>query len=227
MPLQPPPFFDEMKALDRPSQDFFLKQQSIVTQQAPADATYLVTRANADLTAEVNLGALAAGYLKQTVSVGVATISTTTDVATLTGANVFTNGLNVFGAEVYSVGPTDYTATSTIVGWSSFTSGRKFIYYKGLGKGNWVWFWLEGTSNSTSATFTLPFSASAGATTYPKFGAALLETTDNGVAAVSAGQAVMNGGSNTVTCYVNNNIATNWTALGTKIVAGQFWVQAT
>src|SRR5437762_13128316 len=52
-------------------------QQTITTDAAPADARYVVATANPSLTAEVNLGALAAGYLKQTVAAGVASPSTT------------------------------------------------------------------------------------------------------------------------------------------------------
>jgi len=43
---------------------------------APLDGPYLTARATPDLTAEVNLGALAAGYLKLAVAVGIATPST-------------------------------------------------------------------------------------------------------------------------------------------------------
>src|SRR5881394_771417 len=55
-------------------------QQTITTDAAPADARYVVATANPSLTAEVNLGALAAGYLKQTVAAGVASPSTTTTI---------------------------------------------------------------------------------------------------------------------------------------------------
>ncbi len=52
-------------------------QQTITTDAAPADARYVVATANPSLTAEVNLGALSAGYLKQAVAAGVASPSTT------------------------------------------------------------------------------------------------------------------------------------------------------
>jgi hypothetical protein len=50
---------------------------------------------------------------------------------------------------------TDYSATSTVVGWSSFTT--KYITYKKIGDIVFVQIYLEGTSNSASATLTLPY----------------------------------------------------------------------
>lgn len=50
------------------------------TENAPADAAYVVTQANAVLTNEVNLGALASGYVKLTTTLGVGTPSTVTTV---------------------------------------------------------------------------------------------------------------------------------------------------
>jgi|SRR5438128_531586 len=62
--------------------------QTVVTDCAPADARYVVTTANPSLTQEVNLGALSAGYLRQTVAAGVASPSTTATIpaSDLTGA---------------------------------------------------------------------------------------------------------------------------------------------
>ncbi len=62
--------------------------QTVTTDVAPADARYVVTTGNPSLTAEVNLGALSAGYLKQTVAAGVASPSTTATIpaSDLTGA---------------------------------------------------------------------------------------------------------------------------------------------
>lgn len=52
----------------------------------------------------------------------------------------------------------DYSATSTIVGWASFTV--KQIFYKQIGKVVHVAVDLEGTSNASGITFTLPIAAS-------------------------------------------------------------------
>ncbi len=79
-PLQPPPFEQKWITKDGkvppgPVQDFLLAQQkAIVTAAAPSDGTYLVTASNPDLTSEVNLGALATGYLHIRVALGVATV---------------------------------------------------------------------------------------------------------------------------------------------------------
>jgi len=46
---------------------------------------------------------------------------------TINGVKTFGND-TVFSADAYTVAYTDYSATSTVVGWSSFTN--KLIYYK-------------------------------------------------------------------------------------------------
>ena len=70
--------------------------------------------------------------------------------------------LNSVITEINLLDPTDwidYSATSTIVGWSSFTAGYKTIRYKVIGKIVFVEYAIDGTSNSTSTSFTLPFNA--------------------------------------------------------------------
>lgn len=52
----------------------------------------------------------------------------------------------------------DYSSSSTVVGWSSFST-KQIIYMK-IGKIVFVLFVLIGDSNSTSCSFTLPYSAS-------------------------------------------------------------------
>jgi hypothetical protein len=48
---------------------------------APADAPFLVATSNADLSAEVNLGALSSGFLKIAVAAGIATVSSAAAIA--------------------------------------------------------------------------------------------------------------------------------------------------
>ena len=60
---------------------------------------------------------------------------------------------------VTSVAWTDYSATSTIVGWTSYTT--KEIWYKKIGKIVFVTFHIAGTSDDTVANFTVPFSNNA------------------------------------------------------------------
>ncbi len=77
--LQPPPLtvpmFDKNGRMAEPWQRFFLEAQRAVTGDvAPSDGTYLLKTANVLLPDAQNLGALATGWLRQTVSAGVATI---------------------------------------------------------------------------------------------------------------------------------------------------------
>ncbi len=55
---------------------------------------------------------------------------------------------------------TDYSDDSTIVGWSSFTT--KHIYYTRISNLIFVSYRLIGSGNSTTITFTLPFTAASG-----------------------------------------------------------------
>lgn len=124
--------------------------------------------------------------------------------------------------DIYTTALTDYTATSTIVGWSSFTAGRKFIYYKKVGKTVYVLFWLEGVSNATGVTFTLPVAPTG--TTYPVVAAALGYTFDNGAAITTPGHLELLGGATTVTIY-KDSAAGAWTNSGDKKVGGQFFYE--
>lgn len=112
----------------------------------------------------------------------------------------------------------DYSATSTIVGWSSFTT--KIIRYRIIGKQIFVQFQLDGTSNSTSLTFTLPLNVLT-----PMFNNCY--AVDNGVANV--GMCVnSSGGSNLITGYrfsTATSVTSTWTASGTKTYKGQFFIE--
>lgn len=110
---------------------------------------------------------------------------------------------------------TDYSASSTIVGFSSYTT--KHIYYKDVGKTRFVTFNLFGTSNSTSISFTLP---SASSNTVDIVFAC--RAYDNGVEGAT-GLASIAANASTVNCYRSALAA--WTASGTKIVSGQFTYQ--
>jgi hypothetical protein len=77
--------------------DYLLQLQQNVGASAPADAPFLVTQANATLTHEVNLGALATGYLRVRTALGIATITSAVAVAT-------------------QASPADPTGTASLVG---------------------------------------------------------------------------------------------------------------
>ena len=117
---------------------------------------------------------------------------------------------------------TDYSGTSTIVGWTSLDTAR--IYYKKIGNLVFVNFYLSGTSDSTSITFTLPYTSKnviENLTNIPIRGA------DNGSWLTTSSLLTL--GVNTSTVVVDKDLsgATNqWTASGIKNVAGQFWYEA-
>lgn len=103
----------------------------------------------------------------------------------------------------------NYSSSSTVTGWSSFTG--KSIYYMRCGRIAIVWFVIEGTSNSTSASFTLPFSVVAGGSVWVP-----IRGIDNGVA---LGHAMASMSGSVVTALATGAGGT-WTASGTKIING-------
>ena len=114
----------------------------------------------------------------------------------------------------------DYSATSTIVGWTSF--GVKSIYTKKIGKTVFVGFALQGVSNSVETTFTLPYTSAPIAVYYNNV---MLITKDNNITVT--GEAVLPNNSNTVTCYPNMTLTgSNWTASGNKQCYGSFWYES-
>ena len=100
---------------------------------------------------------------------------------------------------------TDYTATSTVVGWSSFVT--KSIWYKQIGKIVFVWINIYGPSNSTVVTISLPSTPTTGSLTYiPIF------IQDNGANLTGRLDII---GSVTLTAYPSlSGLA--WTASGNK-----------
>lgn len=108
----------------------------------------------------------------------------------------------------------DYSTTSTIIGWSSFTT--KYLNYTIIGKVMYVHFDLQGTSNSTTSSFTLPINSVA------FLDVASMRAGDNGVFLSTPGLIEMGSGSSTVTLYTAPSGAT-WTASGTKSCFGEFF----
>jgi len=132
---------------------------------------------------------------------------TATDIVMVDGAN----------DDFYSVFWTDYSAISTITGWSSFT--LKQIWYKRIGKFVIVNFNLEGTSNSATTSFTLPVSSNA--RRYHTLSVAHDNGSDDGVC-----QIILDN-SSTVNILRGTNYSSSagWTASGAKKVEGQLWYQ--
>lgn len=111
----------------------------------------------------------------------------------------------------------DYSATSTIIGWASFTT--KVIKYFQIGKLCFVIFDLEGTSNSTSSSFTLPLTQQG----TPAFiNSAMGLAVDNGAATANMGRLEL--ASNVVSLFLTN-AGTGWTGSGTKKILGQFFFE--
>jgi hypothetical protein len=126
--------------------------------------------------------------------------------------------VQLFSDDFYTYPWTDYSASSTITGWSSFTN--KEIYYKKIGKLVFVAFQLDGTSNSTSAIFSLPYSATSSgpALRFP------VQSQNNGGVFVF-GMGLLDPGSNAVDLRKDPD-GGSYTASGTKSVRGQFWYEA-
>ena len=125
--------------------------------------------------------------------------------------------LNSVITEINLLDPTDwvdYSATSTIVGWSSFTT--KLIRYRIIGKQLFFQVLINGTSNSTSATFTLPFNV----TNIGSSG--VYRLTNNG--ALGNGIYDFTIGSSICTCY-SSVTASSWTASGTKLIYFQGFIE--
>lgn len=110
-----------------------------------------------------------------------------------------------------------YGTTSTIVGFSSFTA--KLIYYKRIDNIIFVTFDIEGTSDSTETTFTIPTNAKNGV---GYFGGALLSANDNGSTLTTASRFILSGNSNQVHCYSNMSTGA-WTDSNAKAVIGSFF----
>jgi len=126
--------------------------------------------------------------------------------------------LNNVITEINLLDPTDwvdYSATSTIVGWSSFTT--KQIRYRIIGKQIFVQFNIAGTSNSTLTNFTLPnncLNISPAFTAY---------STNNGV---NAGITYASASINTnIINFFSSGTGAAWTATGTKSIRGNFYLE--
>lgn len=102
----------------------------------------------------------------------------------------------------------DISSTSTIVGWSSFTT--KYIAYKLVDNLLYVKGTLSGTSNATNATFTIPFTS---VNTQINIG---LSTIVNGGAAQSATGLLTCAANSSLVTILRNYTGTAFSATGTK-----------
>lgn len=113
----------------------------------------------------------------------------------------------------------DYSAISTIVGWTTYTT--KQIFYKKIGKTVFVQFLIDGTSNSVNTTFTLPYACALGCDV--RFNTAY--TRNGGTVATGGPNGQLPAGGSTITFYVTGT--TLWSNTLTKTISGQFFYETT
>jgi len=109
----------------------------------------------------------------------------------------------------------DYSATSTITGWSSYTT--KLIQYQVVGNIMRVMVQIEGTGTGTAVSFTLPNSATAWGTQY-----FILHTRNNTTQSASVATVAANG--STVTVSNSASTTSSWTNGVGRDVQGQFFI---
>lgn len=109
----------------------------------------------------------------------------------------------------------DYSISSTVVGWSSFTT--KNIRYSVNGKTVTVNYYIDGTSDSSAITFTVPTAIGASGVT-PLQG--LTYAQNNGAPAIA--QFSLSGSTVTLSRFNAIGATTTWTASGSKRAAGSF-----
>jgi hypothetical protein len=63
--------------------------------------------------------------------------------------------------DIRTTGWTNYSSVSTISGWASYESGAKLIYYKKVGNLVFCSYYIRGVTNSSSASFTLPWASTS------------------------------------------------------------------
>jgi len=135
------------------------------------------------------------------------------------GANTDITSLLGLTGDVANVAWTNYGNNSTIVGWSNFTT--KQLYYKKIGNLMCIHFHIEGPSNSTAVSFTLPNSLVGLSSVYFFF---VAQDADAWVSAACCGY----GYENSNIFILHKGVPTGaWTASGTKIVTGMLFYEAT
>jgi len=97
---------------------------------------------------------------------------------------------------------------------------NKGIYTKKIGKTVFVAFNINGTSDTTTITFTLPYTNASEVSS----GGALTYAIDNSAELSTVGRASM--GDGTTTVNVSKLYSAAWTASGQKVAMGQFSYEA-
>ena len=123
-------------------------------------------------------------------------------------------------AATYTVGWTDYFATSTITGWAASPTGT--IYTKKIGTTVFVSFAITGTSNATTGSFTLPYTSAAA----PVSNLNCIRVLDGGAWIAGGGMVLMGASTTTVDLYKQMDGAA-FTNSGTRTVQGSFFYEST
>ena len=143
----------------------------------------------------------------------VATSTSSPGIPSATGDSDITD----ISGDVYTNGWSDYSGSSTITGFASFTI--KYIYTKKVGKTVFVNFGLSGTSNASAITFTLPVHSAQGPTTLAIVSSSTNSTTVAGAVGISGNSTLV------TTCY--STVAGGTWTNGTSSCQGQFTYQST
>ena len=121
--------------------------------------------------------------------------------------------------DIYTTQFTDYSSTSTITGWSSYTT--KKIYYKKIGKTVFVVFSIEGVSNTIGADFTLPFAVNSNMEVYTS-----ISVINSSSQTSTPGRCQVDASSSTASFSANYNPAgLAFGNSGTKAIRGQFFYE--
>ena len=113
----------------------------------------------------------------------------------------------------------DYSSTATVTGWAA--TPTKNIRYAIIGKLIHVIFRVTGTSNATTASFSLPVACVTG---HPQIEMPIL-VVDNTVQASTPGIGEITSGSTSINFY-KDWTGTAWTNSGTKTIAGEFFYES-
>jgi hypothetical protein len=126
------------------------------------------------------------------------------------------NGSAIVYGDFYTVPWTDYSATSTIVGFSTYDV--KKIFYKKSGKLVYCWFNIQGNSGSTITGFTLPYTTNSSHDSHIPIAAM------NNSVTISTGTVYLAGSTGTFDCYTTFGGAL-WLSINYKGITGQFFYE--
>lgn len=129
----------------------------------------------------------------------------------LTAASGETTGLKWANVSTF----TDYSTTSTITGWSASPTASIFVIK--VNRLVTIQFSITGTSTSSVASFTSPYSNTA--TIAPVIPCAVV---DNGSSPTAPGRIRLTASSATISLDKALNVSNGWTTSGTKTISGVF-----